>query len=380
MFEFLKPKQEQKSKKIEVQVIDENSKDGRNKNAGNENEIEGNEERRDLTEKMAIEELKVLISDGEAVVKEGEVNNPESQEKRSLFVRKMAALCVATTIFAGALAGAPMKAEAGGRHSGIDFSDVIETMAGIATIKIVDGVASGVARGAYSGMAQATEKVILNSAGIETSQQRYDRYRDEAMRGGYYGQPAYAYPQGGGYVHLSGSNHHLPPRRVIVQQPAYSAENYAPAQVPPGYHERGSLQRSERQESLSGMEAEYQKELVKAGLPESGKLKLFDGRTGEAFEQDVAVGYMYMLKLHHMVEDKIHMRSIGPYSLITQQPLGGKAQGGGQRFGEMEVWALEGYGAAYTLRAYWGDQQRLILLLRMKQFDHQILRLRLMSS
>ncbi|MCM2339444.1 MAG: DNA-directed RNA polymerase subunit beta [Burkholderiales bacterium] len=95
---------------------------------------------------------------------------------------------------------------------------------------------------------------------------------------------------------------------------------------------------------------EVKEELKKAGLPENGKLKLFDGRTGEAFDQDVAVGYMYMLKLHHMVEDKIHMRSIGPYSLITQQPLGGKAQGGGQRFGEMEVWALEGYGAAYTLR------------------------------
>ncbi len=95
---------------------------------------------------------------------------------------------------------------------------------------------------------------------------------------------------------------------------------------------------------------EIKSELAKAGLPESGKVKLFDGRTGEAFDQDVAVGYMYMLKLHHMVEDKIHMRSIGPYSLITQQPLGGKAQGGGQRFGEMEVWALEGYGAAYTLR------------------------------
>ena len=95
---------------------------------------------------------------------------------------------------------------------------------------------------------------------------------------------------------------------------------------------------------------EIKEELKKAGLPENGKLKLFDGRTGESFDQDVAGGYMYMLKLHHMVEDKIHMRSIGPYSLITQQPLGGKAQGGGQRFGEMEVWALEGYGAAYTLR------------------------------
>ncbi len=101
---------------------------------------------------------------------------------------------------------------------------------------------------------------------------------------------------------------------------------------------------------LGARHEEIKEELTKAGLPENGKLKLFDGRTGEPFEQDVAVGYMYMLKLHHMVEDKIHMRSIGPYSLITQQPLGGKAQGGGQRFGEMEVWALEGYGAAYTLR------------------------------
>lgn len=101
---------------------------------------------------------------------------------------------------------------------------------------------------------------------------------------------------------------------------------------------------------LGAKHEEIRAELKEAGLPESGKLQLFDGRTGEPFEQDVAVGYMYMLKLHHMVEDKIHMRSIGPYSLITQQPLGGKAQGGGQRFGEMEVWALEGYGAAYTLR------------------------------
>jgi len=101
---------------------------------------------------------------------------------------------------------------------------------------------------------------------------------------------------------------------------------------------------------LGATHEEIGSELVKAGLPENGRIKLYDGRTGEPFEQDVAVGYMYMLKLHHMVEDKIHMRSIGPYSLITQQPLGGKAQGGGQRFGEMEVWALEGYGAAYTLR------------------------------
>jgi len=91
-------------------------------------------------------------------------------------------------------------------------------------------------------------------------------------------------------------------------------------------------------------------ELKTAGLPEDGKIQLRDGRTGEEFAQKTAVGMMYILKLHHMVEDKIHMRSIGPYSLITQQPLGGKAQIGGQRFGEMEVWALLGYGAAFTLR------------------------------
>ena len=79
-------------------------------------------------------------------------------------------------------------------------------------------------------------------------------------------------------------------------------------------------------------------------------MTLFDGRTGEAFDRPVTVGYIYMLKLHHLVDDKIHARSIGPYSLVTQQPLGGKAQFGGQRFGEMEVWALEAYGAAYTLQ------------------------------
>ncbi len=95
---------------------------------------------------------------------------------------------------------------------------------------------------------------------------------------------------------------------------------------------------------------EVAEELKKAGWNENGKMQLYDGRTGEAFKQETAVGYMYILKLDHMVEDKIHMRSIGPYSLITQQPLGGKAQGGGQRFGEMEVWALLGHGVAYTLR------------------------------
>ena len=90
--------------------------------------------------------------------------------------------------------------------------------------------------------------------------------------------------------------------------------------------------------------------LERAGLNGSGQVTLYDGRTGEAFDRQVTVGYIYMLKLHHLVDDKIHARSIGPYSLVTQQPLGGKAQFGGQRFGEMEVWALEAYGAAYTLQ------------------------------
>jgi DNA-directed RNA polymerase subunit beta len=90
--------------------------------------------------------------------------------------------------------------------------------------------------------------------------------------------------------------------------------------------------------------------LEKAGLDPSGQVTLFDGRTGNPFDRKVTVGYIYMLKLHHLVDDKIHARSIGPYSLVTQQPLGGKAQFGGQRFGEMEVWALQAYGAAYTLQ------------------------------
>jgi len=97
-------------------------------------------------------------------------------------------------------------------------------------------------------------------------------------------------------------------------------------------------------------EREIKEYLAKAGLPSSGKVQLFDGMTGDKFEQQVTVGYIYMLKLSHLVDDKIHARSIGPYSLITQQPLGGKAQFGGQRFGEMEVWALEAYGAAYILQ------------------------------
>ena len=97
-------------------------------------------------------------------------------------------------------------------------------------------------------------------------------------------------------------------------------------------------------------EADIERLLEQAGLDKSGQVTLYDGRTGEAFDRKVTVGYIYMLKLHHLVDDKIHARSIGPYSLVTQQPLGGKAQFGGQRFGEMEVWALEAYGAAYTLQ------------------------------
>jgi DNA-directed RNA polymerase subunit beta len=97
-------------------------------------------------------------------------------------------------------------------------------------------------------------------------------------------------------------------------------------------------------------EAEIEDALRRAGLPGDGKTVLFDGRTGQAFEQKVTVGYIYMMKLHHLVDDKVHARATGPYSLITQQPLGGKARFGGQRFGEMEVWALEAYGAANILQ------------------------------
>ena len=97
-------------------------------------------------------------------------------------------------------------------------------------------------------------------------------------------------------------------------------------------------------------EADLYRLLELADLPKSGQVTLRDGLTGEPFDQPITVGYIYMLKLHHLVDDKIHARSIGPYSLVTQQPLGGKAQFGGQRFGEMEVWALEAYGAAYTLQ------------------------------
>jgi DNA-directed RNA polymerase subunit beta len=99
-------------------------------------------------------------------------------------------------------------------------------------------------------------------------------------------------------------------------------------------------------------EETVKQELKEAGLPVSGQTILFDGRSGEPFDHDVTVGVIYMLKLHHLADDKIHARSIGPYSLVTQQPLGGKAQFGGQRLGEMEVWALEAYGAAFALQEF----------------------------
>jgi len=99
-------------------------------------------------------------------------------------------------------------------------------------------------------------------------------------------------------------------------------------------------------------EKEVKNVLKHAELPESGQTVLFDGRTGEPFDMPVTVGVMYMLKLHHLVEEKIHARSIGPYSLVSQQPLGGKSQFGGQRLGEMEVWAIEAYGAAYCLQEF----------------------------
>jgi DNA-directed RNA polymerase subunit beta len=100
------------------------------------------------------------------------------------------------------------------------------------------------------------------------------------------------------------------------------------------------------------LEDEIEKYLKEAGLPITGQTTLYDGRTGEPFDQKITVGVMYVMKLHHLVDDKLHARSIGPYSLVTQQPLGGKAQFGGQRLGEMEVWAMEAYGAAYTLQEF----------------------------
>jgi DNA-directed RNA polymerase subunit beta len=113
-------------------------------------------------------------------------------------------------------------------------------------------------------------------------------------------------------------------------------------------HERGMKAATAVFDGAS--EEQIRQELRDAGLPENGKIIVRDGRSGEPFDRPITVGYIYMLKLHHLVEDKIHARSTGPYSLITQQPLGGKAQFGGQRFGEMEVWALEAYGAANILQ------------------------------
>ena len=113
--------------------------------------------------------------------------------------------------------------------------------------------------------------------------------------------------------------------------------------------EANDLMASKRAKLDEGGEAPAADELF-ISVPPTLKTQLYDGRTGEPFDQKATIGYIYMMKLHHLVDDKIHARATGPYSLITQQPLGGKARTGGQRFGEMEVWALEGYGAAYTLQ------------------------------
>jgi DNA-directed RNA polymerase subunit beta len=113
--------------------------------------------------------------------------------------------------------------------------------------------------------------------------------------------------------------------------------------------EANEMMKRRKSELKEGNEPPADDELF-VNIPKSLKAQLYDGRTGEPFDQQATIGYIYIMKLHHLVDDKIHARSTGPYSLITQQPLGGKARTGGQRFGEMEVWALEGYGAAYTLQ------------------------------
>ena len=131
------------------------------------------------------------------------------------------------------------------------------------------------------------------------------------------------------------------PSRMNIGQVLETHLGWAAATL--GYRVSTPVFDGAREEDIVGL-------LQEAELPETGKIILYDGRTGEYFENEVTVGYIYMLKLAHLVDDKIHARSTGPYSLVTQQPLGGKAQFGGQRFGEMEVWALEAYGAAYTLQ------------------------------
>jgi DNA-directed RNA polymerase subunit beta len=131
------------------------------------------------------------------------------------------------------------------------------------------------------------------------------------------------------------------PSRMNVGQILETHLGWAAAKL--GYHAITPVFNGSSEETINNC-------LDQAGLPKHGKVRLRDGRTGELFDQETTVGYIYMLKLHHLVDDKVHARSTGPYSLITQQPLGGKARFGGQRFGEMEVWALEAYGAAYTLQ------------------------------
>ena len=151
--------------------------------------------------------------------------------------------------------------------------------------------------------------------------------------------------------------HAVPPRRPPDRDRAQPAGRAVAHEHRPGARDAPGLGGARRSDSTVATPVfagatvdEIKSALREAKLPEDGKTELLDGRTGEPFHQRVTVGYIYMLKLSHLVDDKIHARSTGPYSLVTQQPLGGKAQFGGQRFGEMEVWALEAYGAAYTLQ------------------------------
>ena len=149
-------------------------------------------------------------------------------------------------------------------------------------------------------------------------------------------------------VHLLGAVHALAvgDAGVVESAQTFHVDGATGVHTAPQHQAEGF----ERGLAVGATYEDIQGELVKAGLDPEGKSVLYDGRTGEPFDNKVTVGYVYFLKLHHLVDDKIHARSTGPYSLVTQQPLGGKAQFGGQRFGEMEVWALEAYGAAYTLQ------------------------------
>ena len=143
-----------------------------------------------------------------------------------------------------------------------------------------------------------------------------------------------------GYIGLSGRGNQMLRDRLLLHLGGRSGNNFVER-----FKEEVAYQ-LKRYMSAKAMSSDE----IMVRVPKTLKTQLYDGRTGEPFDQSATIGYIYMMKLHHLVDDKIHARATGPYSLITQQPLGGKARTGGQRFGEMEVWALEGYGAAYTLQ------------------------------